>query len=179
VARINYSEDDEDYPGQYALWQANCDRSFAGRHGQATLREVEAALLAMPSKRLHQNIVAHEGEVCAVGAYLVHKRATEKGITREQAQRELEAECGEDWEQSDLETDELGVKAGMPRLVAWMLVWMNDISTETKWVTVEGPMRHDHQYYDESWRKAHVVMTPEERYDAVLAFVRSKIKAAV
>ena len=45
--RVNYSED-EDYGGQFNLWQANCRRSRRGKKGQAALRELEAALLGMP-----------------------------------------------------------------------------------------------------------------------------------
>ena len=47
MARIAYS-DDEDFPGQFGMWQANCDRSFSGRAGRSVLRELEAALLALP-----------------------------------------------------------------------------------------------------------------------------------
>lgn len=43
--RISYS-DEEDSPGQFALFQANCRRSLQGKKGQAALRELEAALLA-------------------------------------------------------------------------------------------------------------------------------------
>jgi len=42
--RIGYSED-EDYPGQFELWQANCQRSLKGKKGQAALRELEACSL--------------------------------------------------------------------------------------------------------------------------------------
>jgi hypothetical protein len=49
--RISFS-DEEEIPSQFALWQANCRRSLKGKRGQAALRELEAALLALPSKRL-------------------------------------------------------------------------------------------------------------------------------
>ena len=47
--RVSYSEE-ENYPGQFDLWQANCKRSRQGKKGQVALRELKAALLAMPDK---------------------------------------------------------------------------------------------------------------------------------
>src|SRR6185369_15483645 len=71
--RISYS-DEEEVPGQFALWQANCRRSLQGKAGQAALRELEVALLALPDKRLiaHKMIDA-EGDVCAIGALAKYK----------------------------------------------------------------------------------------------------------
>jgi hypothetical protein len=50
MMRISYSEE-EDFPGQFGLWQGNCQRALSGKKGQESLRELEAALLAMPSNR--------------------------------------------------------------------------------------------------------------------------------
>ncbi len=129
--RISYSED-ENYPGQFGLWQANCIRSLKGKEGQAELMELRAALLAMPEKRLvHGSLEDEEGEVCAVGAYARHK--------------------GLDLSTFDPEsdTDEVGVAAGMPRLVAWKVVQMNDF-----------------ELYAE---------TPEKRYEKMLKWVESQL----
>ncbi len=49
--RISYNED-EDFPGQIDLWQANLERSLKGRKGQSALRDIEQALLALPEKKL-------------------------------------------------------------------------------------------------------------------------------
>lgn len=43
--RIDYTED-EDFNGQFELWQANCRRSLRGKAVQAALKRLEAALLA-------------------------------------------------------------------------------------------------------------------------------------
>ena len=51
MSRVSYSNE-EYFPGQFDLWQANCRRSIAGKKGQAALRELEQALLALPEKRL-------------------------------------------------------------------------------------------------------------------------------
>jgi hypothetical protein len=106
--RIAYSED-EGFPGQFELWQANCDRSLHGKSGQRALRDLEAALLALPDKRLIVGLLTDdEGGVCAVGAY-----AQYKGVDLLQYDPEDSAEL-------------VGMAAGMPRLVAWAVVEHND-----------------------------------------------------
>ena len=68
MGRITYSEDD-DFNNQGLMWMANQERSIKGRKGQAALRELEAALLALPEKRLISGELENAvGEVCAVGA---------------------------------------------------------------------------------------------------------------
>lgn len=129
---ISYS-DEEDYPGQFGLWQANCERSLRGKEGQAELRELRAALLALPEKRLiHQDLEDGQGGVCAIGAYGRHK-----GVDLSKFER-------------DYDTDEVGIAGGMPRLVAWKVVEMNDVQFNR-------------------------YMTPEQRYEKMLAWVESKL----
>ncbi len=73
MSRISYS-DEEDVPGQFALFQANCRRSLQGKAGQIALRELEAALLALPDKRLiAEKLIDADGEVCAIGALAKYK----------------------------------------------------------------------------------------------------------
>lgn len=55
--------------GELNLWRGAVDRAIKGRRGQAFLREMLAALDAMPTKRLIENdLVRFDGEVCAMGA---------------------------------------------------------------------------------------------------------------
>ncbi len=155
--RLNYS-DDEDRPGQFALWDANCRRSIRGKAGQLALRELEVALVTMPEKRLVKDVlVTDDGDVCAVGAYARHK-----GLDLSKFDPEEEA-------------DQVGVEAGMPPLVAWEVVALNDIHLDTVWEVALGPLaRHDATY------KGGIPfirdMTPEERYTRVLEWVRAKIR---
>jgi hypothetical protein len=131
MSRLNYSED-EDFPGQFELWQANCERSLHGKEGQAELRELHAALVSMSDKRLIYGFLQdEEGGVCAIGAYAQHK--------------------GMDLSKFDPEdeTDAVGVEGGMPRLVAWKVVEMNDIMFDR--------------------------LTPEQRYEKMLSWVESKL----
>jgi hypothetical protein len=131
--RINYS-DDEDFPGQFQIWQANCRRSLQGKRGQQELRELEAALLALPEKRLiHGALQDDEGGVCAIACYGKHK-----GLDLSKFDPEYES-------------DEVGIAAGMPKLVAWKVVELNDMQLADRY-------------------------TPEERYEAVLWWVREQIR---
>ena len=151
--RLNYSED-EDWQGQFALWDANCRRSIKGKVGQRELRELEAALLALPEKRLiHGELTNDEGGVCAIAAYAKHK-----GV-------DISAFDPED------ESDEVGIAAGMPRLVAWKVVALNDLVCDTVWEVAEGPIQRGHGQYKGGIPYIRD-MTPEERYDKVLAWVR-------
>lgn len=135
--RIGYC-DEEDYPGQFGLWQANCERSLRGKRGQQELRELHVALLALPKKALIHGALEDEGGgVCAIGAYAKYK--------------------GLDLSKFDVDsdTDEVGVAAGMPPLVAWKIVEMNDCELH--------------------WSSDLAVLTPEQRYEKMLAWVESQI----
>lgn len=157
--RLNYS-DEEDRPGQFALWDANCRRSIKGAIGQRELRELEAALLALPEKRLIRDLLEDEqGGVCAIGCYAKHK-----GV-------DLSTFDPED------ESDEVGVAAGMPRLVAWKIVALNDITLDTVWEVAHGPVERGHGIYKGGIPLIRD-MTPEERYARVLAWVRAQLQPA-
>ena len=160
MSRINWS-DDEERPGQFALWQANCRRSCRGKSGRRELGELEAALLALPEKRLiHGALEDEHGGVCAIAAYAKHK--------------------GVDLSKFDLEyaSDEVGIAAGMPRLVAWKVVALNDIEIEDYYAYCEGPSRDPSNYspyYDYRGIWTRFAWTPEERYTKVLAWVREQL----
>ena len=129
--RISYSED-EQYPGQFELWQANCRRSLRGKAGQAALHELEQALLALPNERLLANrLVDSDGDVCALGAL-----AQFKGHALYLAEG-----CGldDDFDFDDDGMEDFGVELGMPRLVAWKVVEENDIQ-------LGGPLSPEDRY---------------------------------
>lgn len=68
MSRANYSDGDDnpDYP--LALWRGAVQSAIRGRRGQAFLKELLAALDAMPIKRLIVDDLIRDGEVCALGA---------------------------------------------------------------------------------------------------------------
>ena len=139
--RVNYSEE-ENFQGQFDLWQANCRRSRQGKRGQAALVELESALVAMPVKRIHKDVfVEPSGETCAIGSLMLHRKIS-GGMTREQAVSECADLCPDD-------TEEHGVRLGLPRLVAWSVAVENDDEYKT--------------------------MTPEELYRHMLSWIRKEL----
>jgi hypothetical protein len=67
--------DDYDDIGSLNLYRANVDRALGGKRGQAFLREMLAALDAMPVKELvADEIVRDETHVCAIGAVALARK---------------------------------------------------------------------------------------------------------
>jgi hypothetical protein len=140
--RINFC-DDEDFNNQALLWEANQERSIKGRKGQAALRELEAALLALPEKRLIANELENaQGEVCAIGA-LVKFSGKENPRVGDSFGDHGEMSVGE----AEIEriTLDLAEALGVPRLVAVAIVYEND----------------------DRWEQ-----TPEQRYERILRWVQ-------
>ena len=66
MSRSGYSEDGDEC--SYAMWRGAVASAIRGRRGQALLREMLAALDAMPDKRLIAEELEQDGCVCALGA---------------------------------------------------------------------------------------------------------------
>lgn len=66
MSRCGYTED---FDSEWALncWRGQVTSSIRGKRGQAFLREMLAALDAMPVKRLIAHELQRDGEVCALG----------------------------------------------------------------------------------------------------------------
>jgi hypothetical protein len=65
MSRSGYSEDCENLE----LWRGAVDRAIHGKRGQAFLREMAAALDAMPTKELIRGeLINEQGACCAIGA---------------------------------------------------------------------------------------------------------------
>lgn len=78
-----FEGDNEDFPGQWQLWEAALTRSVNGRRGQAALRDLRDALISLPDKRLIKRRLADEqGCVCTLGA-LALKRRVDAGESRQ------------------------------------------------------------------------------------------------
>lgn len=68
MSRSGYTDDYDDI-GSLNLYRANVDRALSGKRGQAFLREMVAALDAMPVKELvADELVRDATHVCAIGA---------------------------------------------------------------------------------------------------------------
>lgn len=70
MSRSGYCEDFGDDEGQsLGLYRASVARAIQGKRGQAFLREMAAALDAMPVKELIAGeVVSPEGQACAIGS---------------------------------------------------------------------------------------------------------------
>ena len=169
----------EDYDGEgmpYALWEQVISRALGGRRGQEALAGLEEALLALPEPKLIEGHLAHDGQVCAIGAYVAHRRAQREGVDMravvEAMSADLKCWCGHGrgahvdgactgkrWEgrlcgctefevdyEGPDETAAAGSAEGMRYTVAWHLASLND----------------------ETFRE----VTPEQRYERMLAWVR-------
>lgn len=78
MSRFDYDGDGDGLP--YWLWESNVSRALGGRRGQQALAEMEAALLALPEPKLVEGHLAIDGGVCAIGAYVAHKKAQAEGV---------------------------------------------------------------------------------------------------
>lgn len=74
MSRSGYSDDWCDDNSGY-LYRGAVERAIKGRRGQAFLRELLAALDAMPEKRLIAGELIEDGEACALGVL-----GTQRGI---------------------------------------------------------------------------------------------------
>ncbi len=138
---------DIEYPEHW--WRIDLERALNSGRGQRLLREVEAALLALPNHELahgyiverkawHDDDTIEVGNVCAVGAYAVYK-AVQAGATQEQALLDLDEQWG--GERDEWETEELGRSLGLAKTVARHLAWLNDeqcdgLSPAARWTAV-------------------------------------------
>jgi hypothetical protein len=67
MSRSGYSDDIDDN-WNLIRWRGQVASAIRGKRGQAFLRELVAALDALPEKRLIANNLEHAGNVCAIGS---------------------------------------------------------------------------------------------------------------
>lgn len=121
MSRSSYSDDyGDEFPGQMELFRANVERSIRSKAGQARLRELRDALLALPTKQLEAEIFA-EGTtaapmVCALGAWALSKSGGD--IEKAHAMVSRDAD--------DYETYDALKSHGWPRLVVMEAIYQND-----------------------------------------------------
>ena len=81
MSRSGYC-DDIDGP-ELALWRGAVASAIRGKRGQALLRDMAAAMDAMPVKRLIARYLVKDGEVCALGAVACARGMDVSGIDPE------------------------------------------------------------------------------------------------
>lgn len=150
MSRFSGDDYDPQFQNANELWWANVERHLNGAKGQAVLRELREALLSLPEKRLiHGRLADEQGCVCTVGALAAHR-----GVPiNELASLVKSDDLGwDDWEAEE-QTMALGVRIGLKLPMAVTLAGRND--------DVYAPRNE----------------TDEQRYERVLKWVESKIKA--
>lgn len=145
MSRFSNCDDEEEFAGQFALQMANDERSLKGRKGQQSLRDLEAALLALPEKRLiNSGLVNTNGEVCAMGA-LARYRGVDLPAPH------MDEYWGEDY--SDL-TGPLAVKLRVPDPVARRIAWLNDEGFSQCWRPITEEQRYEEML---SWVRSQII----------------------
>lgn len=155
MSRIDYHEDADfdDVRNIMAMgrFERNTKVAPRSKKGQKALRRLEAALLAMPQKRLAAGVIARpvwqladEYEVCALGALAVHEGIDPLKLWNQW----LDDEDGS--YTADEIADELGPDLGMTPTLAWMVMDENDEVLGGK--------------------------SPEERWERMLVWVRRHLK---
>lgn len=142
--RIRFSEE-EDYNNAAILWEANQERSLKSKRGQAALRRLEAALLALPEPKLIADAIEDaDGLVCGLGALAKYEHY--EG-SLELPLRPAEDAPNEEWDEwfahgdYDGEATEdamlaLAEALNVPKLVAVAIIHENDDYYKTQ--TSEG-----------------------------------------
>ncbi len=72
MTRHGYVDDCDDNL-QLGRWRAQVKSAMRGKRGQKLLREILAALDAMPDKRLIKCELVKDGECCVLGAVALHR----------------------------------------------------------------------------------------------------------
>lgn len=170
MSRSGYT-DEEDFPGQFALWRGRVASAIRGKRGQALLRDLLAALDAMPVKALAaESLVTADGEFCTLGV--------------------LGAQRGIDLAKLDPDDpDQVAEVFGIATCMAQEIVYQNDEAVdEDKLVKVEicGPMR-GRQYSPyrgwldeehERWVRMPLAGIPEKRWQYMRDWVAKNLKDA-
>lgn len=130
MSRSGYTDDCDDNLAA-GRWRAAVKSATHGKRGQALLRELLAALDAMPDKRLYRGSFAKaDGEGCTLGV-LGAQRGTKMD------------DLGDDEDGCD--TAQVGARFGIARALAAEIMYLNDEGLVDTWhwqdVVICGPMR--------------------------------------
>lgn len=125
MSRSGYSDDfGDDDPLELGRYRAQVNSAIRGKRGQALLRELLAALDAMPDKRLVAGELEAEGQFCALGVVGQARGLNLAAI-------------------DTYDVESLGPKFNIAEQLAREIMWVNDDHvSENKWVEVEicGPI---------------------------------------
>ena len=115
MSRSGYT-DEVDNQGVRNLYRASVKRAIEGPRGQAFLRDLAAAMDAMPVKELISGELVKDGQVCAIGAVCQMRGIDVSSIDPE-------------------DTDRVAKLVGVARSMAAEIVYLNDEDGGWDWDT--------------------------------------------
>lgn len=153
MSRSGYSDDfGDDDPLALGRYRAQVRSAIMGKRGQALLRELLAAMDAMPEKRLVAGELEADGEFCALGV-VGHAR----GLNLSNI--------------DSYDVESLGPKFNIAEQLAREIMWVNDDAVPS-WEWVETGLS-----YPENWKRVKVTNAAERRFEIVRDWVVKHIKA--
>ncbi len=129
MSRAGYNDDGDGDNWSLIRWRGAVASAIKGARGQALLRELAAAMDAMPEKVLIAGAAAADGCVCTLGVV-----AQARGLDLQALDADMQ-----DWEWDSI-AKQLGVSPALVREV----MWENDeVFGDDRWIEFEvcGPMR--------------------------------------
>lgn len=155
MSRHGYSDDCEDYLAA-GRWSAQVKSAIRGRRGQAFLKELAAAMDAMPVKELiAEQLIDEEGQCCTIGVV-----CKARGIDVSKVDPE--------------EPEQVGATVGIARQMAAEIEYEND-ENHSGWRQVPCDKPPESQWHP-GWRWVRVEETPSERWQRMRKWVESQIK---
>lgn len=138
MGRSGYTDEDDD--NTHGLWRGAVERAIFGKRGQAFLREMGAALDAMPVKELvADDVVRSDGKVCAIGAVALARKVDVSSL-------------------DITDQEEVGKTFGIARSLAAEIAYENDDDFGAR---NETPAQRWHRM--RQWVRTHTVGSPSER----------------
>lgn len=152
-------------------WEVNLARVATSKRGKVMLRELEAALLALPEKKLLEGMVADgDGHFCSVGALVAYQKVKKGESDWLKESIDLKLEYNPEWYLHPMHDGtervvRLDPEDGSLSSTAEMATSRTPITWTLAWLLAE---QNDIDF-------GHC--TEEERYEKVLAWVREKLAA--
>jgi hypothetical protein len=162
--RSGYCDDfGDDDPLALGRYRAQVNSAIRGKRGQALLRELLAALDAMPDKRLVAGELEADGQFCALGV-VGHARGLNLAAI------------------DSYDVESLGPQFNIAEQLAREIMWVNDEHvSEHEWAEIEicGPVRPGHPDWGRHRQSVRVPneRAGEQRWKTVRDWVASKIAA--
>ena len=141
MSRSGYSDDyGDDDPLALGRYRAQVNSAIRGKRGQALLRELLAALDAMPVKELVAGELEADGQFCALGVVGQARGLNLAAI-------------------DTYDVESLGPKFNIAEQLAREIMWVNDeYVLSHRWIEVEfcGPVRHGYPEWGQHTRSVSV-----------------------